>query len=307
MFNMNAKKASSPDRINLVENVLLAQEIINGYGRQHLSSRCVLKIDLRKTFNSLSWDFILQVLKVLGVPALFIRWIIICVTQPRFSIGLNGGLIGYFVGANGARQGDPLSPYLFILDMNIMSDLLNIGAEHGILITTQNWGPTPVKPYLAKLNCVIQHVLIMETVVEPKAVATAETLLLNAVRGHDVERPSVWLMRQAGRYTKTENVDLLVEISLQPWKVSKPDGVRSGYLQPIAAAADVDQVREFNPEESVPYVGEALTLLQKEIDNKAAVLGFVGAPFTLASYVVEGGSSKNFTQGPSFSVTSMAK
>ncbi|KAE8709780.1 Uroporphyrinogen decarboxylase 2 [Hibiscus syriacus] len=67
-------------------------------------------------------------------------------------------------------------------------------------------------------------------------------------------------------------------------------------FDPIATAADVDQVREFSPEESVPYVGEALTILHKEVDNKAAVLGFVGAAFTLASYVVEGGSSKNFTK-----------
>ncbi|MBA0596152.1 hypothetical protein Gorai_012983 [Gossypium raimondii] len=151
-------------------------------------------------------------------------------------------------------------------------------------------------------------------VVEPKALA--EPLLLNAVRGQDVERPPVWLMRQAGR---SENVDLVVEISLQPWNVFKPDGVilfsdiltpLSGMnipfdiikgkgpviFDPIATAADVDQVREFSPEGSVPYVGEALTILKKEVDNKAAVLGFVGAPFTLASYVVEGGSSKNFTK-----------
>nr|AFK46459.1 unknown [Lotus japonicus] len=73
------------------------------------------------------------------------------------------------------------------------------------------------------------------TVAEPKLTAAAEPLLLNAARGLDVERPPVWLMRQAGRYMKSyqticekhpsfrersENVDLVVEISLQPWKVS---------------------------------------------------------------------------------------
>lgn len=169
---------------------------------------------------------------------------------------------------------------------------------------------------------------------EPKAASTAEPLLLNTVRGLEVDRPPVWLMRQAGRYMKSyqilcekypsfrqrsENVDLVVEISLQPWKVFKPDGVIlfSDILTPLAGMnipfdivkgkgpvifdplrtqQDVDQVREFVPEESVPYVGEALTILRKEVDNKAAVLGFVGAPFTLASYVVEGGSSKHFSK-----------
>ncbi|XP_042503405.1 uroporphyrinogen decarboxylase-like [Macadamia integrifolia] len=174
------------------------------------------------------------------------------------------------------------------------------------------------------------------TVTEPKisTAAAAEPLLLNAVRGREVERPPVWLMRQAGRYMKSyqilcekypsfrersENVDLVVEISLQPWKVFRPDGVilfsdiltplpgmnipfdivkGKGPIvfNPLGTTADVDQVREFTPEDSVPYVGEALTILRKEVSNEAAVLGFVGAPFTLASYVVEGGSSKNFTK-----------
>ncbi|KAF5752618.1 uroporphyrinogen decarboxylase-like [Tripterygium wilfordii] len=171
-------------------------------------------------------------------------------------------------------------------------------------------------------------------VAEPNATSVAEPLLLTAVRGGDVERPPVWLMRQAGRYMKSyqiicekypsfrersENVDLVVEISLQPWKVFKPDGVilfsdiltpLSGMnipfdivkgkgpviFNPLQTASDVDQVKEFVPEESVSYVGEALTILRKEVDNKAAVLGFVGAPFTLASYVVEGGSSKHFSK-----------
>ncbi|CAF1800139.1 unnamed protein product [Brassica napus] len=119
---------------------------------------------------------------------------------------------------------------------------------------------------------------------------------------------------------RSENADIVVEISLQPWKVFKPDGVLlfSDILTPLSpmnipfdivkgkgpiifsppqSAADVDQVREFVPEESVPYVGEALKRLRNEVvGNEAAVLGFVGAPFTLSSYVIEGGSSKNFTQ-----------
>ncbi|CAH9098273.1 unnamed protein product [Cuscuta europaea] len=64
----------------------------------------------------------------------------------------------------------------------------------------------------------------------------------------------------------------------------------------VPTATDVEKVREFNPEEFVPYVGKALNILWKEVHNEAAILGFVGAPFTLASYVVEGGSSKNFTK-----------
>lgn len=173
-----------------------------------------------------------------------------------------------------------------------------------------------------------------EVVAEPSIVRAIEPLLINAVRGEKVERPPVWLMRQAGRYMKSyqkicerypsfrersENVDLVVEISLQPWKVFKPDGVilfsdiltpLSGMNipfdilkgkgpvihDPIRTTKDVDEVREFVPEESVPYVGKSLLILREEVKGEAAVLGFVGAPFTLASYVVEGGSSKHFSK-----------
>eukprot|EP00245_Coleochaete_scutata_P000855 TRINITY_DN11013_c0_g1_i1.p1 TRINITY_DN11013_c0_g1~~TRINITY_DN11013_c0_g1_i1.p1 ORF type:complete len:493 (+),score=99.18 TRINITY_DN11013_c0_g1_i1:113-1480(+) len=162
---------------------------------------------------------------------------------------------------------------------------------------------------------------------------TSDPLLLRAVRGDRVDRPPVWIMRQAGRYMKvyqdlcekhptfrerSENVDLAVEISLQPWKAFRPDGVilfsdiltpltgmnipfdilkTKGPIihKPIRTAADVAEVQELVPDEAVPYVGEALMALREEVGNQSAVLGFVGAPFTLASYIVEGGSSKNFT------------
>ncbi|BAF11963.1 uroporphyrinogen decarboxylase 2, chloroplastic [Oryza sativa Japonica Group] len=174
-----------------------------------------------------------------------------------------------------------------------------------------------------------------EVMAETAAVGTAEEpLLVSAIKGRKVERPPVWLMRQAGRYMKSyqllcerhpsfrersENVDLVVEISLQPWKVFKPDGVilfsdiltplpgmnipfdivkgkGPVIFDPLRTAAAVNEVREFVPEEWVPYVGQALNILREEVNNEAAVLGFVGAPFTLASYCVEGGSSKNFSK-----------
>jgi uroporphyrinogen-III decarboxylase len=62
----------------------------------------------------------------------------------------------------------------------------------------------------------------------------------------------------------------------------------------LLVAQQVQQVRRLEAEESVPFVGAALRQLRAEVGGQAAVLGFVGAPFTLASYIVEGGSSKNF-------------
>lgn len=118
---------------------------------------------------------------------------------------------------------------------------------------------------------------------------------------------------------RSENADLAVEVSLQPWRAFQPDGVilfsdiltpitgmnipfdimaSKGpvIFDPIRTQKQVDAVTELNPEDCVPYVGEALRRLREEVGGgQSTVLGFVGAPFTLATYIVEGGMSKNYT------------
>ena len=116
----------------------------------------------------------------------------------------------------------------------------------------------------------------------------------------------------APRSDRSENTDLIVEISLQPYKAFQPDGVilfsdiltplpgmgvpfdmleKIGPVvpKPIRTAADLKALRPLVPEEAVPFAGAALCALRSELAGTgAAVLGFVGAPFTLATYMVEG-------------------
>tara|TARA_Y100001978_G_scaffold201257_1_gene219208 strand:- start:532 stop:1572 length:1041 start_codon:yes stop_codon:yes gene_type:complete len=158
-------------------------------------------------------------------------------------------------------------------------------------------------------------------------------LLLNAALGNKVERPPVWMMRQAGRYMKiyrdlrekypsfrerSENPSLSYEISMQPFREFEPDGVilfsdiltplpgmginfeiieSKGPIieNPIRTIQQIKNLKEFIPSESLSFVGEVLNSLKTEISNKATLLGFVGAPWTLAAYVVEGKSSKNYS------------
>ncbi|XP_038996528.1 uncharacterized protein LOC120121164 [Hibiscus syriacus] len=117
---------------SIVDNTLLAQEVVKGYGRKNISPRCTMKIDIQKAFDTLHWNFISDVLKSLGLPQLFIGWIEACFTEARFSISFNGTLIGFFKGARGIRQGDPLSPILFVLSMNVLTRLLNLAAVKGL-------------------------------------------------------------------------------------------------------------------------------------------------------------------------------
>ncbi|PKI62164.1 hypothetical protein CRG98_017537 [Punica granatum] len=90
-----------------------------------------IKIDLMKAFDSLSWDFILNSLEAMGFPPNFLWWIKGCITSPYFSVAINGSLAGYFPGQRGVRQGHPLSPYLFVIAMEVFSQIMDLAVIEG--------------------------------------------------------------------------------------------------------------------------------------------------------------------------------
>lgn len=74
-----------------------------GYGRRRIPSRCALKVDIQKAFDSISWLFVIDALHAYKFSQVFVEWISACITSPKFSVNGNGGFKGFFPGTRMVR------------------------------------------------------------------------------------------------------------------------------------------------------------------------------------------------------------
>ncbi|XP_071695543.1 uncharacterized mitochondrial protein AtMg01250-like [Rutidosis leptorrhynchoides] len=92
----------------------------------------MFKVDFEKVFDSLNWDFLLKVMKCMDFGCKWIKWIFSCLKSGSISILVNGSPINEFKLGRGVRQGDPLSPFLFILAAEGMNILTKAALEKGL-------------------------------------------------------------------------------------------------------------------------------------------------------------------------------
>uniref|UniRef100_A0A2N9HI48 Reverse transcriptase domain-containing protein n=1 Tax=Fagus sylvatica TaxID=28930 RepID=A0A2N9HI48_FAGSY len=120
-----AQSAFVPGRW-IAENQLIVQEILHSFKKRKVKDGfVVLKLDLQKVYDWVNWGFLKVVLSQFGFSPIFICWIMECISSVSFSILVNGGITKIFHPSRGLRQGDPLSPYLFILGQEVLSRLID--------------------------------------------------------------------------------------------------------------------------------------------------------------------------------------
>lgn len=130
----NSQGAFVPGR-DIAQNVILLREILHSFKQKNYARKeFCLKVDLSKAFDRMDWGYIEAILPLYGFPSKLGGWIMACVKSSEFSIILNGKGDGFITPSCGLRQGCALSPFLFILGMEILSRWLNFQNNHEMLV-----------------------------------------------------------------------------------------------------------------------------------------------------------------------------
>lgn len=119
------QSAFLPQR-RVTDNIILAQELMQFVLKSKTKKKqpFIMKIDMEKVFDSLEWSFIRTVLFFFNFPSYFITLIMECISSTFVSVLINGQPTNFFYPSRGIKQGDPPSPYIFILCMDYLSYLI---------------------------------------------------------------------------------------------------------------------------------------------------------------------------------------
>ena len=116
----------------ILDAVLIANEAIDSVLKNN-ENGIMCKLDIEKAYDNVDWAFLLTVMQKMGFGEKWIGWIMWCISTASFSVLVNGTSKGFFQSSRGLRQGNPLSPYLFVIAMEVFSTFLKRAVDGGFM------------------------------------------------------------------------------------------------------------------------------------------------------------------------------
>jgi len=119
---------------NISECIIIASEAINMIDKRQFGGNVALKIDIKKAFDTLDWNFLVAVLRKFGFSSVFTDWILAIFHSAKLSILVNGKAVGFISCSRGVRQGDPLSPLLFCIAEEVLNRAISMASSAGMIV-----------------------------------------------------------------------------------------------------------------------------------------------------------------------------